>query len=566
MRRASPFFVLLLWVTACSGDVVDGMPAGPARDGAGVPGAGGGSRTADEAGYDGDDMGGLADIPAPATRTARLTHRQWANTVSDLFGIDAGPFVEGFRVDPSQGGFLFRNNAAALSVDAALWSGYARAAADVAEQVFADADTRQAVVGDGSDADAWIAQWGLRLHRRPLDSDTAQAYRRVFDAGTSLYDDMDAFDAGARAVIEAMLQSPFFLYRVEQSETVQGDVIPLDDYEVATRLSYLLWDTAPDQALFDAAAAGQLTRADQVEAQARRMLEDPRAEAMVADFHAQLFESERFSGIDPSEAFFSVADDFGEMARTEHDLFVRDLFERGGGVSELLTSSETFVNAELAAIYGLDGSFGDEFVGVSLDDAQRRGILTQVGFLALNSSAVDPDPIHRGVFIARHISCINLAAPPDDVPPLPDPSGRTNRQRVADHTEVPGSNCAGCHSRTINPFGFVFENYDATGALRTEDLNMPVDTTASPLIDGQPQPVSGALELIDALSTSRGVHECFARHWVEFAYGRLHVAQDDPLIDRLAALTLDDRASLAELLVGLVKSEAFLTRNTQELP
>ncbi|MCA9701669.1 MAG: DUF1592 domain-containing protein, partial [Myxococcales bacterium] len=361
---------------------------------------------------------------------------------------------------------------------------------------------------------------------------------------------------------------PFFLYRIERSETVVDGLIPLDDYEIASRLSYFLLNSMPDQELLAAAAAGELHTAAQVEAQAQRLLQEPQAAAMVVRFHHQLLEAEKFANISPSANFFPNAPaDLAELAAEEHELFIRDvIFGGGGGLFELLTSSETFVNAELAAVYGVEGVPGQDFVHVDLDGAQRKGVFTQVGFLAANSTSVDPDPIHRGVFLARRMACLTVAAPPDGVPPLPaiEPD-QTNRQRVEAHTQAEGSVCVTCHSSYINPYGFPFEGYDAIGAWRTEDNGQPVDAATSVLLGGAVVPVADALELMDVMAESQAVHECYAQHWIEYAAGRNAVTIDDPQIERIGADSLEQQQSLHDLLVALTISPAFLNRAAEEL-
>lgn len=560
---------------AAAGDGAGGAAAGTsgAPGGAGAAGAAGApARDPDMAGYTDPQEGGLFDTPAPATRVARLTHTQWANTVEDLLGVPADTYLSGLRDDPQQSGFIFDNNADALSVDEALWSGYQRAAVAIAEAVTSDSALLDKILPpDTGDAVArarqLVVDLGLRAHRRPLTDAQITRYLALYDQGATYYSGMGDVEAGARLLIEAMLQSPYFLYRVEQSNQADGDVIPLDSYEVAARLSYLLWNTMPDDELFRAAAASELTLADEVETQADRMLQDPRAEEVVNSFHHQLLEVEKALAISPSPAFFpDVSSELGQHAVTENEMFVRSVFEGNGGLTELLTSTSTFANDVLAEIYGLSGSFGSSFQPVELDATQRKGIFGQVAFLAGNATSVNPDPIHRGVFLARHMSCIQIAAPPANVPPLPNPDNRTNRQLVSDHTENPTTVCAGCHATMINPYGFPFESFDALGAYRTTDNGMPVDTSSSPLIDRQPTMVADSVELADAMAASTDVHECYAKHWLEFAYGRLEADEDESLVTRLAQRSLDDGLSMRGLIVGLVKTEAFLTRSQQELP
>jgi hypothetical protein len=566
---ARPLHAALVWAALALGCTGDLSPRPPSPGDTNVGGAGG--RSPEEGGYDDEFAGGLSDVPAPSTRFARLTHAQWRNTVRDLFGLseaDVATIAEALRADASQGGFLFDNQGQTLTVDEALWGGYRRAAADVAERVTTDSALLSNVVRGETDARTLIGTLGLRVYRRPLSDTELSEHATLFAAARDLYESVDAFTAGVRVTIEAMLQSPLFVYRVEQSDQTAGAVIPLNAFEVASRLSYFLWNTLPDEALFEAAQTDALLRASTVADQAERMLDDPRARDVIKSFHEQVFETAKLANITPSPAFYEgVSATLGASAQREQELFIQNVVVDGAlGLGELLTSSETYVNDDLARAYGLSGSFGAEHVPVSLDPATRSGILTQVGFLAAHATSVEPDPIHRGVFVARRIACMNLPAPPDNIPPLPNIDGLTNRARVAQHTEQEGSVCAGCHATTINPFGFPFESYDAIGAFRTEDSGQPVDTSASPLIDGKPTPVADALELSQRLADSASVHACYVKHWLEFAHGRPEANADTHQIDRLAVASRGGDLSVRKLLVALIASEGFLTRSTQELP
>lgn len=513
---------------------------------------------------DGDGHPGV-ETAAISSRIPRLTHRQYQNTVRDLLSLDAEApaFGSTFTPDANEGGFLFDNNGGGLDVDAIHWGEYQREAEAVAAYVTAEPARLDRIAGPGRDAAAFIRTLGQRAHRRPLTPEEVAEYTELFNAGQALFPDLDAFVAGARILVTALLQSPFFLYRVEDSEAATDGAIPLSDYEIASRLSFALWNTMPDAELFSAAAAGELHTPDQVAEQAARLLEDPRAEDVVYDFHRQFFDVYRFGNIAPSEtAFEGVSPDLDLYAMRENELFVRDVFRSNGGYLQMLTSTDTFVNAELARIYGLEGSFGDEFVRVTLDPTQRRGVFTQVGFLASHATSRDPDPIHRGVFVAKRVVCIRISAPPDMVPRLPDPMGRTNRQNVESHTETEHT-CASCHEALINPFGFPFESFDAIGAHRTLDREQPVDTTSAPMIGTQRVRVENALDLADTLAESPLAHECYARSWMEFVLGRPRVPTDLPLTKRVGSLS-SEGASIRELILALVTSPAFLTRNTRE--
>lgn len=518
------------------------------------------------------------DLPAVTTRFARLTHTQWQNSVRDLLRLDdtddAPDSTQLLREDPRQAGFLFDNDGSALVVDEALLGGYERAASELAAWVAQDSGRLSLLVPTAAaDAgaelsarrDAFIEAFAERAHRHSVGSGDIALYRTLFDAAPNLYDIQDEFTAGVRAVVEASLQSPYFLYRVEESQALSGSVIPLNGYEVAVRLSYALWNTMPDDALFAAAESGALTQADELEAQARRMLSDDRAAAVLLSFHDQLLDAAKFANIAPSDTFFSVSSELKDHARTEQTLFIEDtLFTQQGSVRDLFTSRDTFVNDELAEIYGLTGNYGETFQRASLDADTRAGIFSHVGFLASNATSADPDPIHRGKFLAERIACISIAAPPVDIPAPPKVSDKTNRERIEEFTEADGSACAACHKPLINPFGFPFESFDAIGAYRDTDQGLPVRTDATPLLDGSPTPVADAVELANAMANSEGVHGCYTKHALEFLYGRPEAASDTGLVERVAALSHGDDQAVVDLFLNLIKTEAFLTRSTEE--
>ncbi len=521
----------------------------------------------------GDDVLEGVVLPAPQTRVPRLTHAQWESTVRDLLHLEGETgLAPSLRLDSLPGDAVFDNRGDALEVDEVLWGNYQRAASELADRVTADPALLARLLPPGASedeagAEMLVRELGMRAHRRPLEPTEVEEYMTLYRRGAGLYGSLDAFRSGVRLVIEALLQSPHFLYRVELSDTRVEGIVPLDDYEIASRLSYALWGSMPDEELFAAAAAGMLRDPAGVEVQARRMLDDPRAEQTIVGFHRQLFDVGTFTSIAPSSAAFPEASpQLADYATQEHDLFVREIvFGREGTYRDLLTSTATFANDELARIYGLSGSFGEELVPVTLDASQRRGVFTQVGFLASNATTTDPDPIHRGVFLAERIACIAINAPPLDTPPVAPVAGRTNRQTIEDHTQQPGSICAGCHAQIINPFGFPFESYDALGAWRTEDRGFPVDTTASPPIDGAPTPVRDATELADALADSQWAHECYVQHWIEYALGRDAASEDAALVAELSERSRAGELAVREMVVAIVTSRAFLTRNVREV-
>jgi len=513
---------------------------------------------------------GAGDATASVGRVVRLSHAQWENSVRDLLRLDAPSGLSAsFPMEAQGAGFLFDNPAESLQVEQALSLAYGSAAASLAQLVTGRSSllTRifPATTGDqDARVRAFVGEFGQRAFRRPLSDDEVANYLAVYAEGLTAYDDSRGAPSGIRLVIESMLQSPYFLYRIESSSAVEAGRVVLSDWEIAQRLSYFLTGSMPDDALFAAARAGELGTPDGVQREVERLLGESAAQGAVGHFHDQLLNLSTYSGISPSpELFPQVSNAFGGSALASTRATLDDLvFGRRQGFAALLTTTRTFVNAELARVYGLSGSFGAELEPVDLPPEERRGLFTQAGFLAANATGINPDPIHRGVFIAKRMLCRTIAAPPNNVTPPPPTGIGTNRQIVEEHTQS-GAGCASCHESRINPYGFVFENYDAVGGYRTVDNDMPVDASATPMLDGRYVPVDDALEFASALATSREAHNCFAQHLYEFALGRNTTDSDQPMIESLGQASLDGD-SIVELVSTIATSPGFLQRSAEE--
>ncbi|HEY2735650.1 MAG TPA: DUF1588 domain-containing protein [Polyangiales bacterium] len=245
--------------------------------------------------------------------------------------------------------------------------------------------------------------------------------------------------------------------------------------------------------------------------------------------------------------------------RTETERFIHDaLFDHDGSLQTLLTANYSFVNSDIAKLYGLSGSFGSDFVRTDLDATQRAGLITQPGFLTYRSG--DTAPILRGVFINLKFLCANLPPPPVFTPPMM--TGVTRRERIDSVTGV-GTCGEGCHAHLINPAGFPLENFDDVGRFRTMDNGEPVDAASSyPFKDGT-QSYDGPIEWSRAIAASREAHECYVRHWLEFGYGRSYDDADAPLVQRIADASRQSQLSVKQLLVQLVQSPSFRNRASE---
>jgi hypothetical protein len=513
------------------------------------------------------DTDGVPEALPQTSRYPRLSHVQWENTVQDLFFLPAPTgFSKLFIGDPVSGGF--DNNSEALKVGATLWTDYQRGAELVAELVTSDpallAKVAPQIDGDSdTQARAFITAFGRRAYRRPLSADELTRHLEIFNLGVATPGELDAFPAGIRLVVQSMLQSPFFLYRVEATETADDSgKIRLSAHEIASKLSYMLWNTMPDDELFAAADADTLADAAGVAAQATRMLADPRAHDMVAAFHYQLLAVDHYSDIYKDPVKFPGFDPaMNAMMAQETMMFIEDVvFKQNGDLAALLTAPYTFVNAALAPLYGVEGQFDDTFVKVDLDPTQRAGVLTQIGFLASNAGAFENDPIHRGVFMNLQLLCTGLPPPPNMVPPLPPPvEGETLRERITRHTGK-GTCGEGCHGSLINPIGFAFEHYDPLGRWQTMDAGKPVNAADEFLLGGALQPYDGAVELAQLMADSDEAHRCYVGHLLEYGYARTPQKADAALISRIADGSRDGTHSIKQIILELTQSDAFLYR------
>jgi hypothetical protein len=503
---------------------------------------------------------------AAETRLARLSHGQYQHTVVDLLGTSdsldltfAPDALNGFGFDTSN----------ALRVDARLGPQYRAMAEALAERAASDMTIFARIVpcepSTPTCTDEFLRSFAERAFRRPPTADDMDSFRQVFAAGASRYRGEHAFRDGVRLTLEVMLQSPEFLYRTESSASVALNArSPLGDFEVASRLSYFLYDSMPDRELFDAARAGQLHTPDQVEAATRRMLREPRVLDKLVAFHEQAWQFERFARISPDPARYpNVPPGLVQRVRHATRLFVRDILQKGGGLEELLGAPYAYADAGLRRLYGAPSAApareasGRRFARVDFDPRERKGLLMQVGYLAANAYSVTTDPIHRGLFVIRNLLCREVPDPPPGATTTPPPE--TEQPIVTTRDEVSlvtgQSFCPTCHVE-INAPGFAFEGFDAVGQRRAEENGVAVDTAATMVLDGQSVAFDGPIELVDALARSKEAHRCYSRRWIEFAHGRPLAESDLPTLDAIAESSLP----IAEIIVAIVRSPEFLSR------
>jgi len=503
--------------------------------------------------------------PAPPAVTpsgpsvARLSHGEWENAVQDALGL-AAPTGLGahFLVDAQTEGF--DNEAQHLRVDPVLWAQYLAAATAVADLVVQDPALLERVTG-GDPPEQWIPRFGERVHRHPLGRDDVDLYLRAYAEGELLAP--GGSEEGVRQVLSLMFQSPWFVYRLERTGVGGSPLGELDGWDSASRLSFALWNTAPDDALLAAARAGDRFDGATLAFQAERLLAAPRARETVVDLHRQLLLTDAYSNISPHPSLFAGFDEVTvDAMRTEVDRFVENVVFSEGSLRDLLLESRrTFVNADLAAIYGVSGVPRDAWAQpVDLDPATRGGVTTLAGFLALTSTAVSDHPIVRGVAVHHAWTCVSLPAPPPGATPVPPPTGAmTTRERIEAHT---GDGTCGevCHSTLINPIGYAYGHYGGVGEWRETEVGLPIDASAAYSFSTGRRSFDGALELLAILLEQPDVHECYVSHLFAYVYGRQPSAADEALVKALAARSLKEDRPIRALLADLVTDPGFLDR------
>jgi hypothetical protein len=552
----------------CTGDILDGA-IGPS----GHPGPG---RTPGDPRDPGDPY--TPYVPAPgddalsspralgATPIARLTRAEYAASVRSLLGIDVADIVSTSLPGDGNERSPFDNDTTTQVPSESLASGLSLVAEVASERLLADRARRDALVGcapsapdDRTCMESFVRSFGGRAFRRPLTDEQVSILMLEHASPTlvELAREEGDFDAVVDVVVQSVLQDPHFVYRVEIGRLVEDDLVELDGYEIAARLSYFLWGDIPDPPLLALAASGALESPEGVRAEAERMLLDPRASARTARFHAM------WLGYDRPIAAGAI----GASMRAETDALLRRvIFEEHAPWTDIFTADETYVDAELAALYGLPmpaGASGPTWV--SYGSTGRRGILSHTSFLSNGAKFGDTSPVVRGLVVRERMLCEHVPPPSpelgvntDEAPGDPD-ACKVERYTMQHST----GGCAGCHS-LMDPIGFGLERYDALGRYRTTEPDR--DECA---IEGRGEVVpygafEGPGELGALLAGEEDLHRCFTQQLFGFATGRQpDVAAGRPDVAAIDALLARFRAGelrLDRLLVEIAASPAFRHR------
>jgi hypothetical protein len=494
----------------------------------------------------------------------RLNRAEYNNTVRDLLGVDFRP-ADDFPSDDV--GYGFDNIGDVLSLSPLLLEKYLAASEQVVEKAFASEEARKRALATRTDALAKkpgptreiLRTFAERAYRRPVAADELRRLLRLAEAGQRTG---GSPEAGLKLAMQAVLVSPHFLFRVE-ADPGPGDpdgVRTLNDWELASRLSYFLWSSMPDEELFEHARKGTLRKDGNLEAQVRRMLKDDRSRALVENFAGQWLQLRNLKDFAPDPG---LSPDFDEKLRQamrrETELFFGHVMREDRSVLEFLDADYTFLNERLAKHYGIPGVEGEEFGRVELKDRTRGGLLTQASVLSVTSNPTRTSPVKRGKWILENI----LGTPPKDPPPgVPELKEGEQaqltgslRQRMEQHRANP--NCAACH-QSMDALGFGFENFDAIGAWRTQEGKHAIDPSGT-LPNGQS--FKGPAEL-KALLKARGdaFARCLTDKLLTYALGRGTERTDRVFVEEIAREAAGEKYPFSSLVIGIVKSDPFQKR------
>lgn len=506
----------------------------------------------------------------------RLNREEYRNTIKDLTGVD---YAVQDQFPPDDTGYGFDTIGAVLNLSPIHLEKYLAAAQTIVAQAFKpENNVAKLFLPEGpppptqearaSYMRAVIQAFADRAFRRPVDSKT-------LDAITALAQAEDTFEQGVQTGFAAILAAPRFLFRAEiqPAHEKKGAVVPIDEYALASRLSYFLWSTTPDVTLLNLAAAGELRQ--QLPVQVQRMLKDPRSARFVKNFVGQWLQSRDAETVptqprvilgihkgDEEDKIFNHR--VREAMRSETELLFQHLLRENLPAEELLSAKYSFLNQALAAFYGIRGVKGSEMRKVELpEDAHRQGLLSHGSFLLVTSNPTRTSPVKRGQFILDNLLGTPAPPPPPNIPPLEavkKGAKMSMRELMALHRS--DALCASCHER-MDPLGLALENFNALGMYRDSINDSPIDPSGQ-LITGEK--FNNLKELVGILTTTRrhDFYRCLAEKVLTFAIGRGMEASDIPTLTSLLERMDSKQGRLADLVQAIVESAPFQSMRGEE--
>ncbi len=531
----------------------------------------------------------------------RISRDEYDNMVRDLLGDTTQPATGFVPETPMANGVYFETNTY-TDVSTLVAQQYQQAAEALAQTAVSSATTLASILPcqtqDAACATQFIASFANRAFRGQLDSAESTQLLALYTDVATQFD----FPTGIQAVITAVLESPRFLYVLEFGDgTATGNVVPLSSYEVAARLSLFLWRSVPDVALMQAAAAGQLATVAQVQAQAVRMLSATgvggvlKATSALNDFTTQFLQLQGTPTLGKDTQFGNWTTTYPKIGEEMLDETLTNVSQlvlvENGGLTELLTTPSSYVNSDVVQFYlGMGATVGTgtavtvadsalsqmqtAYVKTDLTSNNRAGILTNGGVMATQAHTSLPSSVLRGKLVREEFLCDQLAQPPPGIPgPATSvPDGGTTRSLSAAH-EMMGGNCISCH-QYMDPIGFGFGHFDATGAYQATDANGVSPASAFPPIDATGQVLAfdtgglsttfnGATDLVTQLAKSAQVQQCFVIQELRYALSRIETTDDACSAQQAFAAFSSSQLNIQKLLVAISVSDAFRYRTVE---
>lgn len=498
-----------------------------------------------------------AALRDPGSKTIhRLNRAEYDNTVRDLLGTALRPSSD-FPSDDH--GYGYDNIADVLSLSALQLELYERAAERLIDEAFAKPEMVSKLIPckleEETCATTAINAFATRAFRRPVtEDDTTKLLSFV---ALAKGEGQSALE-GVKLAMRATLVSPHFLFRIElDPDPTSTAPHALNDYELASRLSYFLWSSMPDQALFDSAAAGKLHEPEELKAQALRMLNDPRSASMVENFAGQWLHTRDLDEYTVEAKIYPGFDDtLRKSMKKETELFFAEFLRGDLDMKGFLTADFTFVDNRLATHYGITAPT-TPWSKITMDTSKRRGLLGLGGILTMTSMPNRTSPVKRGRWVLEQMLCTPPPPPPPGVEGLkPEETVMgTLRQRMEAHRKQ--AVCASCHNM-MDPIGFGLENFDGIGKWRTEEAGITIDATGKLPITNQA--FTGPSELASALAEDARVGRCITQHLFTYAMGRGPTATDEIYLDEISGNTKSSGNRMKDLIMQIVTSEPFRMR------
>ena len=589
MERKSRTMALLAatLVVSCTGRISDpgGASSGNGSGGSGAAsGTGNSGVSATQQGSSGGSGATEVIIGAPGTgvsfctssgvaitsQVPRLTNAQYDRTIADLLGLQTLTASGG--VQPST--ILATDQEGGLT-DLG-WSSYQTVADQISQQVMADPTLSKNFMsctpsGDGTQClHDTIVSFGRRAFRRPLSTDEISRFDQIVANGASMSASSSPQDI-ATTLLYMFLISPSFLTRAETNTAMDpSGNLQLSSWEVAQRLSYMLWGSIPDATLNTAADNGALTTPAQILSQAQRMLTDDKARLKMADFHRYyilMAPNTRWDNINKDTSLFPDFDPsmVPTLEAEEEKFFDGVSMVKKGTFQDLILSPLAYVNNATAPMYGLDPSgFTGDFQETTLDASQRPGFMTRVGFLNAYAFYNRSSPIHRGAFIMKQVLGMPIGSPPPGAAQtaLPDATADLDTNRKQVDAQTSGDACVGCHHSYINPAGFAMESFNAVGTWQTteQSTGAPIDSTADVVIDNETVHVTGPADLMNKIAASKLAQHRYAEFLVSYLYEREDDPNDCGTVNDLATKIAPGGYTIQNLVTDLTQTIQFRTR------